>query len=187
MKTFLIIVAILAVFILIGGILGGGEPDKKPKKKLKIPNKYSPGMYFMEMYEVAKQQSTTLTGYCCYRYATNWYRLLALACQGRIPELDDMYDYVCSSGEWAEEYINLLKIEKKQIYAMARIAKRIDDAPIKSIGYETIGEYTDKKLLKNKSFMEKYSYYTKLNFEQYYRDYIQKKEDATPERGVKQP
>jgi hypothetical protein len=178
MTTFIIIVVALALFILAGMILRPPEMSNNKQKPIKKPKRNAPGMYFMEMYQETKRQrksSPDTVSIPYYEHAADWYRTLGLACQGRIPEVDDMYNALKDERyHYLQEYVALMNLEKNQIYAMARIAKRVEDAPIGfDLGYETIGEYTDKKLLKNRFFMEKYTYYVSFDFEKFYNEIAQ--------------
>ncbi|NDV97408.1 hypothetical protein D0T84_21275 [Dysgonomonas sp. 521] len=161
-----LIFALLLIFGVILFILKKVSRTNQTVKKHKTKN---PGMYFMELYEETEQirkSSIENIDNPHYIHLSNWYLILAYACQGRICDIDDMYDYYKDEFcEFNETYIRLLQSEKKQIYAMARIAKRIDDSDMSDMkDNESIGEYTDRKLQKNKAFMEKYNYYLNYNF-----------------------
>jgi hypothetical protein len=174
---------ILLIILVITVVVLFTKKSKNTKRKEEIhnkqsihkPNKNSPGMYFMELYEAAERQrksSIETINNPYYEHIGDWFLTLAYACQGRILDVNDSFDYYKDVDcKLNKDYVNFMKAEKKQIYAMARIAQRIEDGPI---GFdlkdgESIGEYTDRKLLKNKPFMEKYLYYVNFDFEKHYK------------------
>ncbi|MDB0603314.1 hypothetical protein PL373_19710 [Tenacibaculum maritimum] len=97
-----------------------------------------------------------------------YYFLLGCASeQGRIEDINNYYSQLIST-DFEEDYITFLNIEKKRIYKMAKIAEKIENADITDLKVgESIGEYTNRKLLKRKLFMkavyeDEYDYFRKL-------------------------
>ena len=172
MTIFIIVIIAIAViyFVFI-------KPHKSNVSQSSVLFKKNPGMYFMECYEVAEnlRKSSDDVDTLYYVCLSDWNFLLGCACQGRIGELDDNYDYYKGSDcKFPKPYIELLLSEKERIYRMAHIAKRIDDAPIgkdHKIG-ESIGEYTDRKLCKSQKFMTDFTYYLNFDFDKYVRTQI---------------
>lgn len=173
-------VVLIIIIIVVLVILFSKKKSNVITTKANIPtdrrNSKSPGMCFMEMYEMADKErrlNTETISSPYYEHLLNWYWTIALACQGRITELDDIYEDIKSKEcELHEQYKSLLKAEKKQLYAMARIAQRIEDSNMSDMKTgESIGEYTDRKLLKSKTFMEKYQYYLNFDFKSFYNKF----------------
>ncbi|MBE7686590.1 hypothetical protein F7647_11065 [Tenacibaculum piscium] len=116
-------------------------------------NKEDIGMFFMEL-----SQSSINKG----SLKKEYYFLLGCASQGRIEDINNYYSQLIST-DFEEDYITFLNIEKKRIYKMAKIAEKIENADITDLKVgESIGEYTNRKLLKRKLFMNEYDYFRKL-------------------------
>ena len=146
-------------------------------------NKRTPGMYFMELYEVCERQrkmSDDSAAIQYFEYASDFYNMLGCACQGRIEDIDDVYNEVINEDSvYPDSYIELLKNIKKDVYSMAKIALRIDESDMMDMkGNESVGEYADRKLLASKRFMEKYNYFLDFDFLAFYDQKI--KEELTP-------
>lgn len=122
------------------------------------------GMYHFKRYEVIKRDYSVDDKVRAFHY------LLAIVFQGRIEEFKDIEKQIKEENCVFENkvnkaFIDWFKNNKPKLIKALKIAEKYEN---QDIGYdykvgETIGEYTNRKIRKNKTFMGIYLYYSNLN------------------------
>lgn len=149
-----IIIGIIVVLVLFSG-----------KKKTDSNSEHEDlGMYFMDIYQDLKKNKENSNEFT--DSIAEFYCLLGCASQVRIDEIKEMQR---DSKDEDPILYGLIQDFKPQIDKMAKVSKRIEDAPI---GYdmkdgESIGEYESKKLKKSKVFMTEFTFFKNLDLQNY--------------------
>ncbi len=118
------------------------------------------GMYHMEKYEAVQRDHSVSDNI----RAFHW--LMGIVCQGRAEEFHDIQQQILDEScvykdKVDDNFVTWFKANSPILIKALMIAKKYEDA---EIGYdikvgETLGQYFDKKISKNKTFMKIYNMY----------------------------
>ncbi len=158
MTIFWIVLGVVIVLIFL--FLGGSKYEKTSNEISSIENI---GMYNMELYQKHKKLFEDYD-----RYASIYNKLIGLACQGRIEEIKEIFTEELIEDEFESEFIQLMKDNKKKLLSMGKMALKVEDNLEGMKTGESIGEYTDRKLLKKKAFMTHYDFFNSFDLKAFY-------------------
>lgn len=155
-------------------------PSERPKVKTEVQfDRAEIGMYNMNLHGYYKKQLSA-TRNQLYKYLSAYNEIVALACQGRIEEIEDIYSNELNAETYHGSFNQLMKQKKKQIMSMAKTAKKVDESKMTDLrNGESVGEYFDRKILKRSSFMELYNEMNDFDMAKYYEGEIKNNENIT--------
>lgn len=184
--VFLIGSFVLFLYLLIKFIKKSNFKAKQQKGKREIETSYKEntdiGMYFMDMYNAAgKRKNIT------YQHELEtFYFLVGLASQGRIDEIEEIYEEeiemvsenlvnyvfkgtnkeVIDEGGLENKWLLFLKEIKPKLLKMSKIAEKVDNMSMEDIkDGESIGEWQSRKLKKYRTFMNEFEYFKNYDIE----------------------
>ena len=129
------------------------------------------GMYNMKSSEYYNKQFKE-TGDEMFQFLYKYNYLIALGCQGRMDELEYQYHQINADSKISNNFKILMERSRDSIFKIAKIADKLDQSEMNTRNNETLGQYMDRRLSNNKTFMIHYNALNDFDFQKHYRENI---------------